>query len=624
MAGLLGLILALVGLRGRPATGFALLVAVIVLLPADLVVPNGVTPLPTLARVAVLAMGIGLLLRRERVWALTPVHLTAVAFAVTTLITGVLLAPTGVRVRDAALDWVSLVEPLAVFAVALAALRAAPDPRLAVRVLGGVTGVAVVLALLERVTGQSWGQLLGSMTGPLETRAGQPRVRVGAEFGLEFAWMLGALLPAALVAARRRGVLVELATLAGVLIAAYWSFSRSAPLAFVLALGLLAWGNRDRLLAGAGLVLTVALVLLALALPTVSGRFSVDVDAGAIAVRSERLPIVLAAAAERPLQGIGLSATTGLGVPTTDNSFLRAYVTTGAVGAVVLLVALGCGLVAAARGVRGPPGPDRSTAAAALAGAVVLVVAGVVFDALQVRGTANLLWLLIAVGVAASERQVGWQELLPFWRDVPALRAGLVVSGLAVGVTVALSWPIHTAVTARFDSLSPAALVGPGNPVAVGRRLVATTCATAELYSTRADEVQLDCRDLNSSAGTGELRAQAPDAARASAALGDLARIVSTQTQVTQLRLTALGPPETGRPTVVRTAPVWLPLSVLLLVLLVPSGPLRRLEHRLADPGGRSRRVDEQDIGARARRQLDPQRGLAKDPDERGREVVEV
>lgn len=622
MAGLLGAVLAVVGLRGRPATGFALLVAVVVLLPADLVLPNGVTPLPTLTRLTVLTVGAGLLLRRERVFALTPVHLAAAVFALTTLVTGVLLAPTGVRVRDAALDWVSLVEPLAVFVVALGALRAVQDDRLALRVLGSVTAAAVVLAGLERVTGSSWGQLLGSPTGPLEQRAGELRVRVGAEFALAFAWTLAALLPAAVALARRRGVLAEIAAVAGCLAAAYWSFSRSAPLALAIGLGVLVVANRDRRLAAAASVAAIALLLVAVAVPAVSSRFTVQVDAGAIAVRGERLPVVLGAAAARPLQGVGLSGTTALGVPTTDNSYVRAYVTTGVPGAVALLAAVGCGLACAARGVRGPPGTHRTTSAAALAGAVVLLTAGLVFDALQVRGTANLLWLLLAVGVAASERAVGRQELLSAWRDVPRVRVGLLAAALATGAGLALVWPAHSAVTTRFETLSASRLAGAGNPVGDGRRLISTTCAVADLYAARDDGVLLDCRDLNSSAGSGELRAQAADAERASAALGDVARIVSTQTQVRDLQLTAVGPAQTGRPTLVGTAPVWLPFGMLLLVLLVPSEPLRRLEHRLARPRGGPWGVDGEDVGPRPNGQGGAPARVAQDVDERTGEAV--
>lgn len=622
MAGLLGPLLLLVGVRGRATTGFALLVAVVVLLPADIVVPNGFTPLPTLTRVAVLAVAAGLLLRRERVFAPTPVHLAAAFFAATTLLTGVLLAPAELRLRDAALDWVSLVEPLALFVVALAALRAANEGRLALRVLAGVTAVALVLAFGERLTGLSWGGLLGGVTGPLEQRGGETRVRVGSEFALAFAWTLAALVPAVVVVARRRGSAAVLVALGACAVVAYWSFSRTAPLAFLLGLGVLLAVTRDRRVAVAGAVTALALLAVALAVPSVSGRFTVEVDAGAIAVRTERLPVVLGAAADRPLQGLGLTGTTAIGVPITDNSYVRAYTTTGVLGAVGLLVALGCGLVGAARGLSGPPGSNRTTSAAALSGAVVLVAAGLVFDSLQVRGTANLLWLLIAVGVAASERAVGRQEFLLPWRDVPVVRAGLVAAALGLGTVAALAWPEHSALTARFETLSPARLAGPGNPVEEGRRLVRTTCALAEQYSALDDGVLLECRDLNLSAGSGELRASAANPALTGAALGDFARVVLSQTPVQDLRLTAAGPIQTGTPTVVRTAPVWLPLSMLLLVLLVPSGPLRRLEHRLAGPGGGPRRVDAEDVGPRLRPESGPAYGVAQDVDQGPRKPV--
>lgn len=625
MALLLGPLVALLGLRGRAAGGVALLVLVVVVLPADVVVPNGVSPLPTLPRVALAAVALGLLLRRERgVWALTPVHLVAGLLALTTLVTGVLLAPTGVRVRDAALDWVAVVEPLAVFVVALAALRAADDERLALRWLARATALAVALAVLERLTGASWGQLVGSTAGGLEQRLGETRVRAGSEFALAFAWTLGALLPAAVVAARRRGVVAEVAAIAGCLLAAYWSFSRSAPAAFLLGLGLLVVLGRDRRVALGASVAAVGLLAVALAVPAVGGRFSADVDTGAIAVRSERLPVVLGAAAERPLQGVGLAGTVPLGVPTTDNAYVRAYVTTGVLGATVLLVALGGGITCAARGLAGRPGPDRTACAVAISGAVVLAVAGLAFDALQVRGTADLLWLLLAVGVASSERSVGRQALLRPWHDVAGVRVALVAGALVLGAALTVLWPSHSAVTARFETLGSARLLGANDPVDEGRRGIRTVCGVAEQYALRDDGVDLDCRDLNLSAGIGELRAQAADAETAGAALGDLTRIVATRTAVRDLRLTPVGPARSGRPTVVGTAVVWLPLGVLLLALLVPSGPLRRLERRLADPGGGPWRVHGEDVGAGLGGEVGAAGGVAQGTGEGRGEAVEV
>lgn len=586
--------------RRRPAAaGFALIAATVVLVPADLVAPNGYTPLPTLTRVALLAVGAGLLWRDRRVFAVTPVHLAAALFAVTTLITGVILAPAGVRGRDAAFDWVSLVEPLAVFVVTLGALRAADDERLALRVLARVTVVAVVIALLEGFTGISWGRLLGSGGGPLELRAGETRVRVGGEFALAFAWALAALVPAAVTAARRRGVGTELAVLAGCLFAAYLTFSRSAPLAFAVGLGLLVVANRDRRAAVGAVVLAVVLGGVAVSTPAVAARFTADVDTGAIAVRTERLPVVLDAAAQRPISGIGLSGTDLLGIPTTDNAFVLAYVETGVLGVVLLLVAIGSGLVCAGRGLAAPAGPSRSACAAAAAGVVVLVTGGLVFDSLQVRGTADLLWLLLAVGVAASERACGRQVLLRPWTDVPVVRVAVLLTAGAAGLALAFAWPAHTAITVRFETISATRLTGFGDPVDRGRRLVGTTCAVAEQYAAGRDDVRLSCRDLNEAAGVGELRAEAADEQRATAALFEVARLVGQQTRVVDLRFIPLGPAASGQPTAVRTAPVWLPLTVLLLVLLVPSGPLRRLEHRLASSGSGLWRMDDEQPGRR-------------------------
>ncbi len=629
--GALLVVVALLFVSGsRPlAAGFGLLATTVVLLPADLDLPDVDLPLVTPTRVVVLLVAAGLLLRHRGVFGATPVHLAGAAFAVTTLITGVVLAPPGVRTRDAALDWVSLLEPLAVFVVALAALRVADEGDGALRVLRRITVLAVVLALLERSSGISWGQLLGSSAGPLEMRAGETRVRVGSELALAFAWTLAALLPAALAASPRRS-LTQAAVLTGCLLAALFSYSRTAPLAFAAGIGLVVLGNRDRRLAIGAATAVAAVGAVFLTVPAVAARFTAEVDLGAIAVRSERLPVLLEAAAQRPLQGLGLSGTNALGIPTTDNSFVLAYVETGVLGAVLLLLAVGCGLVCAGRGLLGPPGPNRASCAAAVAGAGVLVLGGAVFDALQIRGTADLLWLLLAVGVAASERSAGRQELLRPWRDVPAVRGALVAAALVTGLVVAYAWPSHIASTVVFETLPPGRLASDTtDPVDEGRRLVATTCAVAEQYATRND-VRVDCRDLNGAAGEGELRVQAGELEPVARALVEIEQIVRDRTRVTALRFRLASPPAKGTPSLVRTAPAWLPLSVLLLVLLVPSEPLRRLEHRLAGSSGGPRRMDRADVGLSPRGELGPAGGVQQEVDQgagegsRGRDTERV
>ncbi|MCW2499563.1 MAG: hypothetical protein JWN87_1239, partial [Frankiales bacterium] len=52
------------GLRWRPAGGLLLLAAVVVLLPAGLHLPTGVTPLLSATRLTALAVGVQLLRRR--------------------------------------------------------------------------------------------------------------------------------------------------------------------------------------------------------------------------------------------------------------------------------------------------------------------------------------------------------------------------------------------------------------------------------------------------------------------------------------------------------------------------------------------------------------------------------
>jgi hypothetical protein len=426
----------------------------------------------------------------------------------------------------------------------------------------------------------------------LETRDGSTRIRGGEEFALAYGWVLAALTPAMLaVRVRRLGPVVPALGLVGCLLGAYWSFSRSAPLGFAVAFAVVAVGLRSwRVTAGLAAA-TVALVSAGLLLPSLSHRFSSAADEGALLVRSARRPAVLEAVADRPLQGLGLTGVADLGIGETDQSFLLSYGETGVVGVVLLVGVVACGLGAAGRGVRGPVTDARAAATVALGGAAVLSAAGAVFDAFAVRGSADLLWLLVAVGVAAAETssaRLPWR--LPSAHQL-AVRTGGVVMAVGVGAGVAVLWPAHTAVTAQFATLTTTREAGGYDPVDTGRSLVKTVCGVATAIDRRSPGVSVDCHGVEPAAGVGELRVAARSADEA---VRTVAAIVSTtreKTRVTALRLSALGPPVRGRPSAVWTAPVSAGLGALLLAVLVP------FQRREPGSGRRSRRMRESDLG---------------------------
>ncbi|MGZ6792664.1 MAG: O-antigen ligase family protein, partial [Mycobacteriales bacterium] len=476
--GLLVLGCVLAGLRLRPSRALVLLVLVVLVLPAATRLPNGVTALPTATRLTALAVAAGLVRRHGTgPFRRTPLHLAAGAYALVVLATGVLLAGPELSTGRTVTAWLDLLDPLLVGAVALACTRVA-GPRAAVRAVAVAALVVVLLGAVEHVTGSSLAaRLVGG--GPLETRAGQTRVRVGADFALALAWTLAAVAPAVAVQLRRRLPLAVLGLL-GCLLVAYWTFSRSAPVGFAVALGVLVLALRDRRAGAAVLVVGALLGVVVAGSPGLRERFTSGVDQGAIDVRGQRAPVVLDATSRHPVAGLGLSGVKALGVPETDDSFLLAYAETGVLGAVALIVLLATGAVLVGRGLRGPPSPGREAAAVALGGLLALVVAGAVFDAFAVRGTAALLALLLAAGLAAAEQVAGPAPDVDLRRDVPHVRVAVVGLAVVAGMGVAATWPAHVAVSATFATLDAADQSASYDEVSLGERLVATTCAVAE------------------------------------------------------------------------------------------------------------------------------------------------
>jgi hypothetical protein len=570
----LGCVLA--GYRLRPARALLLLCLVVLVLPATVHLPTGVTALLTATRLTALAVAAGLLRRHGTApFRTTPLHLAAGAYAGLTLVTGVLLAGPALNASVTASAWLDLLDPLLVGAVALACARLA-GPRAALVALGSAAAVLVLLGTVEHVTGVSLaGRLFG--TGALETRAGQTRVRVGSDFALALAWTVAALAPALVVLLRRRPA-VALLSLAGCLAVAYWTFSRTVPLGFAVGLAVLVLGLRDRRVAAGLVAAGLALGLTATAVPSVRARFSSSVDQGAINVRTERAPVVLDAASRHPVAGLGLTGVKALGVPETDESFLLSYAETGVLGLVSLLVVFGGGLVLVGRGLRGPPSPARATAVAALSGALVLVVSGVVFDAFSVRGTAALLGLLLGVGLAAAEDVAGPAPAGSQRRGLPHLRVAAVGLAVVAGMTVSTLWPAHVAVGATFATLTAADESPSFDRVTAGEHLIATACAVAT--AARRPGLTVSCVDSHTAAGVGALRLEARTQRELALGLVQIAEAVRTRTVVPDFRATPLPPARVGVPTAASTAPVSAGLAVLLLVLLVPLEPLRRLDAR--------------------------------------------
>ena len=543
----------------------------VVLLPSALHLPNGITALPSATRLTALAIAVGLLRERPGLWRSTPLTIAAGAYAGITLVTGLVLAPPELPVAAGVTAWLALLDPLLVGVVAIACARAA-GPRAVLASLGGIGLLAVSAGLVEHMSGKSLADRLVG-TGKLETRVGSNRIRVGSDFALAFAWTMAALTPAVLGLLRRRTWLTAIGVL-GCCLAAYWSFSRSVPLGFAVGLVVLALALRDR--RTVALVMACALALGCAALvPTVRNRFTSAVDQGALDVRFQRAPQVLDAASERPVTGLGLGGLAALDVGETDESFLHTYVETGILGLVALLVVFGCGLVLVGRGLRGPPTMTHTACAVCLAGAAVLVVAGTAFDAFAVPGTAALLGLFLGAGAGCAERVSGLATGVTGGLRV---RVALVALAVAAGFVVSQTWPQHSALTVRFATLTVNEQSANYDPVDVGRRRVATVCAVAE--GADLPGVSVDCVDTFEASGEGRMRLESRDKRDLGPAIYLLVSRVRTATLVDNLKAEPQLPIRTGRPSAVSTAPWSAGLAALLLVLLVPGEPSRRLHAR--------------------------------------------
>jgi hypothetical protein len=587
----LGLVVA--GLRLRPAAALFLLVGTVVLLPSGLHLPTGVTAVATASRLTALAIALNLVRQgKPGLWASSPLRLAVAAYAGLTLVTGLVLAPAELPLQAGISGWFDLMDPVLIGAVGLACARAA-GARAVLVALGSVGLLAVGAGVVEHVTGESLANRL-LLSGPLETRVGSSRIRVGSDFALAFAWTIAALTPAVLGLLRKRAWLAGLGV-GGCALAAYWSFSRSVPLGFAVGLAVLILALRDR--RTVALVLACGLALGCTALvPTVRSRFTAAVDQGALDVRFARGPLVLDAVSDRPVTGLGIGGVAHLFIGETDESFLHTYAETGVLGLVSLLGVLVCGLVLIGRGLRGPPSLARTTSAACLAGASVLVVAATAFDAFAIRGTASLLGLLLGMGIATAERVSGPAPRVPAGDLV---RARLAVVGLAVvaGAVLAQTWPTHSALTARFSTLTAGEQAASYDPVEVGHRRVTTVCDVAE--AAHFSGVSIDCRDTFRAAGDGVLRLESRDKADLGAALFALVARVRDRTLVDDLVATPVLPFQSGRPSGIATAPWSAGLAALLLVLLLPSEPVRRLHARTR---GWTWAVDDGDGGPRGGR----------------------
>lgn len=577
-----GLVLGAARLPLAPA--FGTLLGTILLVPATLVVPNGVTPALTVTRVVLWAFAARVVVaavqgdRRPGEAGAGPVTVGVGVFAAVALLLGVVAAPPTTVAWSAALRWLAVLDQLVLLTVALVAVR-----RLGVRrvlsLLAGVATAMVTVAAFERLTGASWGAFLFSgvpeqfteAARELAVRDGRVRVRVGFEFPLQFGWVAVALTPAMVMVATRRWSHWWTAVPAVVLpLAVYWSVTRTAAAALVPVLIVAALLARDRRTAVVVGTVVAVVAVAVLVTPGLIDPLRPAADLGAIDVRAERLPAILGLAATNPLVGLGFGGLQTFGFPTTDSSFLLMYAELGVIGLSSFLVAAVVAFVAVGRGLRAG-GETRTVTGAILASCVALLVSAFAFDTFATQSSAHLFWLLAAVGIVAAEDAVGPLRFPALGRT----RLALPVAALVLGTVIAFAVPVRHTQAFLVETLPTAtAATGRGDPLDQGETVAMTACGLAQDQRVPA---QVRCALVPRTAGALHLRIEADRASAVSAASRDVVRHLRSTLRAPHLHAVAASPPSSGRPTPAATAPVWLTLLAAGVAVLSP--PIDR-EHR--------------------------------------------
>jgi hypothetical protein len=579
---------------------FAIAVGAFLLVPSSLVLPNPLTPALTVTRLVLLAFVAGLIRRTRRgevatdVWRPGLVHLLAGVYLSIALVDGVALAPGTVNVTTAALDWLDALDQMVCLLAGLAVfrhLRRTGETRFALQAMGAALMASVIIGIGEHITGGSWSQLLFSAqksqksvdaARDLISRDGERRVRGAAQYAIEYGWVCAMLIPALLAGllrwGRRRAWLAAPAV-GLVVLAIFWSFTRTALPAAALAMVVLGIASRDRRFVG---VAIGALALGAIALaadPHLLTMLSPSADQGSIDVRAQRLPVVWQAVSARPVTGLGYSGLDYYGVTTTDSSWLLQYAELGVLGLGALIALMGTVFGRCARGLAAANRDVRLTCAVAVASLTVAIAAGFAYDSLSVLSTARLVWLLAAVGLAAAESVPARQAeplIASRWLRVPAaLAAAGVTAGIAsIGLA---AWPRTTVIHAQFEALPASEESGNYDNVDEGRQLISTACTI--VHALPHADLAVDCRDANAAAGVALLTVTSGNRQKAANFIYDLTPMVRSH-GLYEFRFLSVDTPVQAAPALLKAAPIVAPIGagafVLMLPLSLPLGVRRR------------------------------------------------
>jgi O-antigen ligase len=583
-----------------PRWAFAVLVGVLLLVPAPLVLPYQGSSFVTMPAVAMAGLLVGLLWRGVTgrlpagTLSWTPVHAPFVVFLVVCVVAGVAIASPIVSDVDASHVFVLYAEQFVIFILALSYLRMMCDTRFALSTIATLLLLVAVIGVIEHYTGSAYTRALfykhvaannagGSQ--PLSLRSGHVRVRGAAQFSVEYAWVGAALLPCLLVVVsrwRRWWRAAALALVGFTVLALYFSYTRSMVPAALIAIVLTVAVARRRWLWAAVIAVVAVVAVVLVANPQLAHPYSLSTEAGSITSRTSRLVTVLGLIAPHPWHGLGLASLSALGFNSTDDSFLMIYAQLGILGLITLGGLFLATLVAIGHGLRAAAHVDRMAAMAALCGVGLIVAAGFAMDQMAAQQSTFVLWMLAALGVSVAERVAAarpeWQlaNLAP-WRTL-----GLAAEGAIAGALVFAFAPLHSAGEVYFQTMPTYfAATSPVSISATADTLSDTACSlfAAEHARQRQTGASLQCSTI-ATTGAGTLRVQA---ASDHAVLADELQVlyaVANRDGFHSLRVSAEGPITHNRDTVTETAPLWVPASGLELGLFLPVGPALRRRRR--------------------------------------------
>ncbi|HVY08663.1 MAG TPA: O-antigen ligase family protein [Mycobacteriales bacterium] len=559
---------ALVCLYSRPTAILGLLIASMMLVPSTLIAPHMLTSYATVNHILIGAAAVRLAVMakqggRSKLFTATPLHLGLALLLLAWVADGLAFAPPSGIPTVALQRLINLGFVAGFFVVTLALCRLIDNPRFVVRTILVTFTVSAVLALIEHLTKQSFGEHWFDLAGEagsttaahvLETRAGHVRVRSSAEFALAYAWLAVMVLPllTATVLRMRHWLVRGLPLMAVALAAIYWTYARSAaaavPVVFVL-LAVLLLERRAILLASTSILAAAGLFFFDAA---IRRHLSLQTDVGSVGVRFQRLPPILDAVSHHAYLGLGIGGLQTIGVPTTDNFYLYAYGDTGVVGAAILVVMCATALLQAGRGLAVKDPYRKRVIVGCLVGVVAFLVSGVLEDALLLSQPAELVMLLLALATATQEPELG-TALMPKWSFRRIVFFGAI--GSLVGVVAMVAAPVTVSQQRLFSTVSPERNVGQYDAVTSGRLLIATVCHVAHAMAPSMSGVHVSCLDDYGAAGVGTMRISSPSAKQTLHAYDVLTATLQQTSYLAFFDTQASGPPISARASIWRTAP---------------------------------------------------------------------